>query len=368
MRDNLKASDAKLIDAAAEIRAIYNASPDAVIVVDQEGTIVKWDNKAEQLFGWSEQEVMGRTLTDTIIPARLREPHEKGMKQFLKNGDNPTLGRTMEVAALRKNNTEFDISLSISVSMIKGEYRFIGFIRDITPRKKAEVELQRKNKELEQFAYVASHDLQEPLRTTSSFVELFQQQYKGKLDENADKYLAYIVQASDRMKVLIKDLLDYSRIGHKKELENVDCNSVLGEVIEDIGIAIKDGDAEIKTNKLPVIKGYPTEIKQLFQNLITNAIKFRRKDVTPRVEISAKKSDAHYTFTVKDNGIGIEKEHRERIFIIFQRLHTRTEYQGSGIGLAHCKKIVELHGGKIWIESNPGEGSSFHFTILQNTN
>jgi light-regulated signal transduction histidine kinase (bacteriophytochrome) len=227
----------------------------------------------------------------------------------------------------------------------------------------ANEELERKNKELEQFVYIASHDLREPLRTTSSFVELFQKQYQGRLDEKADKYLSYISQASDRMKILINDLLDYSRIGNKKELEKVDCNVMLEEVLSDLGIAVKEAGAEITADKLPVINVYPTSIKQLFQNLITNGIKFRKKDVTPQIKIAVQKCKGQWHFSFTDNGIGIEEKNNERIFIIFQRLHNRAEYDGSGIGLAHCKKIVEMHGGKIWVESKPGEGSTFHFTI-----
>jgi len=231
----------------------------------------------------------------------------------------------------------------------------------------ANKELERKNKELEQFAYVASHDMQEPLRTTSSFVELLQQQYAGKLDEKADKYLSFIAQSSDRMKVLIKDLLDYSRIGRKKELTLVDCNSVVQEVLADLDTAIKEAKTEIEVGRLPVINGYPTEIKQLFQNLLINAIKFRKSDTPPQIKITASKKNGFWEFICKDNGIGIDEEHKERIFIIFQRLHTRTEYEGSGIGLAHCKKIVELHGGKIWVESAPWIGSTFHFTLPNGT-
>jgi len=223
--------------------------------------------------------------------------------------------------------------------------------------------LERKNKELEQFAYVASHDMQEPLRTTSSFVELLQQQYHGKLDKRADKYLTFIAQSSDRMKVLIKDLLDYSRIGRKKELNAVDCNLLVKEVLADLGVAIKESNAEIKTGNLPVIEGYPTELKQLFQNLLINAVKFKRPGIKPEIEINANKINGYWEFTCKDNGIGIDPKHQERIFIIFQRLHTRSEYDGSGIGLAHCKKIVELHGGKIWINSVLNEGATFHFTF-----
>lgn len=227
-------------------------------------------------------------------------------------------------------------------------------------------ELERKNIELEQFAYIASHDLQEPLRTTSSFVELLQSDYKGKLDEDGDKYLTYIAQASDRMKVLIKDLLEYSRIGKKKEIKEVDCNIMLNEVLADIGMATKERNAEITREALPVLKGFPTEIKQLFQNLIMNAMKFTEKNVIPKINIAAKEVNDHWQFAVTDNGIGIAEEHNERIFVIFQRLHTRSEYAGSGIGLSHCKKIVELHKGRIWVDSAPGKGSTFYFTIQQN--
>ena len=229
-------------------------------------------------------------------------------------------------------------------------------------------ELEGKNKELEQFAYVASHDLQEPLRTTSSFTELLQDQYKGKLDEKADKYLTFIRQSSDRMKVLIKDLLDYSRIGGKKEKERVDCNVILQQVIADLDVVIKETSTEIDSGTLPIFNGYPTEMKLLFQNLIINAIKFRKKEIAPQIKIDVVRSNGHWEFMCNDNGIGISQEHSERIFIIFQRLHTRNEYEGSGIGLAHCKKIVELHGGKIWTESVPGKGSTFRFTIPANNN
>lgn len=227
-------------------------------------------------------------------------------------------------------------------------------------------ELERKNKELEQFAYVASHDLQEPLRTTASFVELLQKQYKGKLDEKADKYLDYIAASSERMKILISDLLEYSRIGSKKEWQTVDCNKILAEVLADIDTAVKETGTEIISISLPVINGYPTEIKQLFQNLLINAIKFRKKNTPSQANITVRKKGNAWEFAVADNGIGIAKEHYERIFVIFQRLHTRNEYNGSGIGLSHCKKIVELHKGKIWLDSEVGKGTTFYFTIPQN--
>jgi signal transduction histidine kinase len=225
------------------------------------------------------------------------------------------------------------------------------------------VELESKNKELEQFAYVASHDLQEPLRTTSGFVELLQKQYRGKLDANADKYLDYIVQASDRMKTLIKDLLVYSRIGREKKARQVDCNRLLDDVLADLDKVMKESGAHITAQSLPVLHAYPTELKLLFQNLITNSIKFCKKEEAPEVNIGAIRENGHWKFSFRDNGIGIENRFADRIFIIFQRLHNRSQYEGSGIGLAHCKKIAELHGGRIWVESTPGMGSNFCFTI-----
>ena len=230
----------------------------------------------------------------------------------------------------------------------------------------ANKDLERKNIELEQFAYIASHDLQEPLRTTSSFVALLQKQYQGRFDEKADKYFTFISDASERMKVLIKNLLDYSRIGNKKELEEIDCNKTLNEVLADLGTSISEANANIQYTPLPVINGYPTEMKQLFQNLITNGMKFRKKGTTPEIKISAQRIKDSWQFAFQDNGIGIDPKHNEKIFVIFQRLHTRNDYEGSGIGLSHCKKIVELHKGKIWVDSKVGQGSTFYFTIYDN--
>jgi signal transduction histidine kinase len=224
-------------------------------------------------------------------------------------------------------------------------------------------ELESKNKELEQFAYVASHDLQEPLRTISGFVELLQKEYGEQLVGNGNKYLDYVSQGSDRMKTLIKDLLDYSRIGREKEAKSVDSRQTLDEVLADLDKSIHESNARIRSADLPVLRAYPTELKLLLQNLITNAIKFRHPDRPLEIYIEAVPEPAFWKFMVSDNGIGIESQFLDRIFIIFQRLHSRTKYEGSGIGLAHGKKIAELHGGRLWAESMPGQGSRFYFTI-----
>ena len=228
---------------------------------------------------------------------------------------------------------------------------------------KANEELERKNKELEQFVYIASHDLREPLRTTTSFVQLLERQYKGQFDEKADMYLQYIIDSSERMKVLIDDLLDYSRIDKQREAESVDCGLLLKEVLTDLNMAIQETNAVITTSPLPVLNVYRTQVKQLFQNLVFNAIKFRQKDIAPSINISVTAQDDYWKFSIKDNGIGIDPKNQDRVFGMFQRLHSRKEYEGSGIGLAFCKKIVELHQGTIWVESEVGKGSIFHFTI-----
>ena len=225
--------------------------------------------------------------------------------------------------------------------------------------------LTRSNKEIEQFAYIASHDLQEPLRTISNYASLFQKRYEGKLDKEADRYLDVINKATGRMQTLIRDLLDYSRIGLDKKNSDVDCNLLLKDILNDMSIGIAENKATVNVGELPIVNGYHSGLKSLFQNLISNAIKFKKPDVNPMVSITAKEKGRVWVFAIKDNGIGIDKAFYDKLFIIFQRLHNKAEYPGTGIGLAHCNKIVELHGGKIWIDSEPGEGSAFYFTIPQ---
>jgi signal transduction histidine kinase len=223
-------------------------------------------------------------------------------------------------------------------------------------------QLVNSNKELEHFAYIASHDLQEPLRSISNYTRLFNEEYHDKLDENGKLYLSSIARSTARMQLLIKDMLDYSRIGHEKIIKPIDCNLILNTIISDLQASINETNAEIKTEQLPVINGY-SEIKLVFQNLVSNALKFRKKDHNARVLVKVIHGNDSWLFAVEDNGIGIEKDYFDRIFIIFQRLHTRKEYPGTGIGLAHCKKIIELHGGRIWVDSEPGKGSTFYFTV-----
>lgn len=224
-------------------------------------------------------------------------------------------------------------------------------------------ELERSNRELEQFAYVASHDLQEPLRMVSSYAQLLNKRYKESLDEKAEDFLKYITEGTHRMQQLIKDLLTFSRVSSRsKPFERVDCNAIVDGVLTDLRLRIEETGAEILTGHLPEITGDAGLMRQLFQNLISNAIKFHGSE-RPVVSIGAEEKDSVWEFCVKDNGIGIEKQYYERIFLIFQRLHEREKYPGTGIGLAVCKRIVEHHGGQIRVESTPGNGSAFCFTI-----
>jgi light-regulated signal transduction histidine kinase (bacteriophytochrome) len=249
-------------------------------------------------------------------------------------------------------------------------YRMVGSILDLTERKqaaedlkKAAEELARSNKELEQFAYIASHDLQEPLRMVSSYTELLARRYKDKLDTTAMEFIGYAVDGARRMSTLINDLLAYSRVNtRQKPTELVDCEEIFRSTLDNLKIVIRETKASVTADALPTVMGDPTQLQQLFQNLVGNAIKFHGED-SPRVRVSASRRAGVWLFSVKDNGIGIAQEDFERIFLIFQRLHGREEYPGTGIGLAVCKRIVERHGGRLWLESKQGEGTTFFFTI-----
>ena len=228
--------------------------------------------------------------------------------------------------------------------------------------KKAD-ELARSNADLEQFAYVASHDLQEPLRMVAAYTQLLAERYRGKLDENADKFIGYASEGAVRMQVLIQDLLAFSRVGRKEgTLADVDCNAVLDELRQTLTAAIQESAADIRYENLPSVWVDRTQMVQIFQNLIGNAIKFRGKE-PPAISVQAEHKGDDWLFSVKDNGIGIAPEYADNIFVVFQRLHARTEYPGNGIGLAICKKIVERYGGRIWVESQTAAGSTFKFTI-----
>ena len=225
-------------------------------------------------------------------------------------------------------------------------------------------ELERSNRELEQFAYVASHDLQEPLRMVSSFIQLLERRFEHQLDDKARQYIHYAQEGSQRMSQLIQDLLKFSRVRRGAwEPTPVDLNDLFSQSVANCRATIEETGAVITCERLPLVQGEPSQLSQLLQNLLVNAVKFRKQDVTPAVHVSATRQDKQWLFAVRDNGIGIAPEQHERIFLIFQRLHSRKKYNGTGIGLAVCQRIVDFHGGRIWVESEPGQGSTFFFNL-----
>jgi PAS domain S-box-containing protein len=259
---------------------------------------------------------------------------------------------------------------SARTMQIKNDVYVLSSIDDITGRKQAEdnlrliaVNLDRSNKDLEQFASVAAHDLQEPLRMVASYAQLLAERYEGRLDGKAKEYIGFAVEGATRMQQLVDDLLTYSRVGTRgKPMETRDSHSILGEAIENLAILIGESKAGITVDVLPIVSADPVQLVQVFQNLLANAIKFRGGNI-PRIHVSAREEEREWVFSVQDNGIGIDGQYADRVFVIFQRLHTREEYPGTGIGLAVCKRIVERHGGRIWFESEPGKGSTFFFTV-----
>ncbi|HTB06300.1 MAG TPA: PAS domain S-box protein [Bacteroidia bacterium] len=341
--------------------------PNMVFVKDAKDLkFVRFNRAGEKLLGYSKQDLLGKNDYDFF-------PKEQA--DFFVDNDKAVLGQQdivdiPEEPIDTKRGTRWLHTRKIPIMGPKGNPEYLlGISEDITEIRNAQLELEKKTKELErsnteleQFAYVASHDLQEPLRTVSSYVQLLASRYHGKLDKDADEFIDFAVDGSKRMRLLIQSLLEYSRVNRVKPFEWVDVNNVLDEVMLDMQDQIKESGAKIIHNGLPKIHGDVVLIGQLFQNLIGNAIKFRGDEI-PEIHISAKKQNDKYLFSVKDNGIGMLQEYGEKIFVIFQRLNNRNKYPGTGIGLSICKKIVERHGGKIWVESEPGKGSNFFFTI-----
>jgi PAS domain S-box-containing protein len=277
-----------------------------------------------------------------------------------------------ETQAYKRDGNKIWVSISskLATEDNKGTDICYGIIQDITQRKIAEEALTRKttdlarsNADLEQFAHIASHDLQEPLRMVASFTELLARKYKGRLDGDADEFISIVVDGANRMKQLINDLLAFSRIGTRANpFEPTDFNEAFNHALGNLAVIIKEHDAEVKAGRFPILMADGEQIVLLFQNLIANGVKFHGL-VRPQIKISSKHRNNEWTFSITDNGIGIDTRYFERIFGVFQRIHGKRDYPGTGMGLAICKKIVERHGGRIWVESEPGKGSTFSFTI-----
>ncbi|MDO7742233.1 MAG: PAS domain S-box protein [Pedobacter sp.] len=349
-------------------KMILEISDYAIILLDLDGNIENWNRGAEKIKGYTPDEIIGKNFRIFYSA----EDQAAQLPESLINVATNEGRAQAEGWRIRKDGSRFWGLITIT-ALHDSSGHTIGFskvTRDLTDKLIAEqaqlqhiAELDRKNKELEQFTYIASHDLQEPLRTISSFNALLKESYGNQMDQDAVLFLDIIDQAASRMTNLIHGLLDYSRIGVKKTVVAINCNQVLADIEIDLFQLIEETGTIITPTELPVIRGYHTEITQLFQNIISNAIKYRSKLRKPVIEISCKEDDKEWIIKISDNGIGMEPKYIHKIFLIFQRLHNRDEYQGNGIGLANCKKICELHKGDIWVKSVPGEGSQFYFSI-----
>ncbi len=352
------------------LQSIYNGTEQAIFVIDitsdKEFRYAGFNPVSEKYAGVTNEQILGKTPVEafgetfgTILQQNyqlcLQSDSSINYEEQLKF-DTRTIWTLTTLSPLQDEQGQI--------------YRIIGTATDISDRKHKEIELQnqkqdlaRSNAELQQFAYIASHDLQEPLRMITSYLELLERRYKGQLDEKANKFIAYAVDGAARLQTLINDLLTYSRVGSRgQDLEFVDCEKVLQNVLLNLQMAIEQSNATITHTPLPQVNADPSQLTQLFQNLISNALKFRQ-EAAPQIHIAVQGTDDKWLFSVQDNGIGMEVQYLDRIFIIFQRLHSKTEYPGTGIGLAVCKKIVEQHGGTLWVDSQPGRGSTFHFTL-----
>jgi PAS domain S-box-containing protein len=359
----------RILEFEERSRQLFDDAPIAYHETNTSGVIVRVNHAECRLLGCDAEEILGRRIWDFVAPAQV----EKGIAAFQ---------AAVEASHHRTEDSEWELCgrngdtllVRLQQNQVRDSRGAVAGLRctmlDVTELRRQEellkrqaADLARSNAELEQFAYVASHDLQEPLRMVASFTQLLAKRYAGKLDAKADEYIQYTVGGAKRMQQLITDLLALSRVGTGGgEFRDVALEDVMSDVLLNLGPAIQESGSAVVHDSLPTVLADRGQMTQLLQNLIGNAIKFRGTTL-PRVLISAEETGDEWTISVSDNGIGIAPEHKERVFQIFQRLHTRDQYPGTGIGLAVCRKIVERHSGKIWLDSSPGAGTTFHFTL-----
>ncbi|MGA2067727.1 MAG: PAS domain S-box protein [Thermoguttaceae bacterium] len=374
---------AALAEAQARKNSILESSVDPIITINHQGVIIEFNRAAEQAFGYSREKVLGTQPSDVLFPPSMSSEHRSRIERYLEAGEGSMLGRRAEVTVNRANGEVFPAELAMALSQEGGAPVMTLFVRDISLRKKGEeeqaryaAELERSNRELEQFAYVASHDLQEPLRKIRTFGDRLEMKCHDLLDETARDCVQRMQKAAARMQELIEGLLMFSRITTRaRDFAAVDLAEVAREVVGDLEAQIERVGGRVEVGNLPKIQAEPLQIRQLLQNLTANALKFRRPDEAPVVRIEgryvprrppqpgAAPAEEQCRITVEDNGIGFDEQYREQIFGLFQRLHPRDEYEGAGIGLALCRKIVECHGGTIAAHSTPGKGSLFEVLL-----
>ncbi|HUP19921.1 MAG TPA: PAS domain S-box protein, partial [Gemmatimonadota bacterium] len=363
-------TEAALRSSEMRFRALAETATEAILTADADNRIEYCNDSVTRVFGWQVEELLGQPLT-VLMPERLREPHLAAFRRFVETRESKIIGRLVELTGLRKDGSEFPVELSLAYWESEDGIHFTGIVRDITERKAAEdalnekvEELARSNAELGLFTYVASHDLREPLRTVGSNVQLVARRLGDDLDKEVRRSIDFALTGVRQMQALIDDLLIYTRVGTEgKSFAMIEAGTALSEAEANLRLAIEESGAEIERGRLPRVRADHSQIVQLFQNLVSNAIKFRHDGESPRVRITAEREGADWMFSVEDNGIGIEPAYAQHVFTIFQRLHSDERYSGTGIGLAVCRRIVERHGGRIWVEPRTGQGAILRFTL-----
>lgn len=369
LRDEIKTRE-QAQDRAEFLAAVVHYSDDSILRMDLNGVIQSWNAGAEKLYGYTEDEMIGQNIKS------LTPPEHESTISLLELAEQDQEQGSISTETVRMTKSGERVHVLITISPVKDQSGdTIGYAciaRNIQARIEAEQQLRenteellKANADLKDFVYIASHDLQEPLRLITSYLNILHEDYGDKFDEDGLRYMGYTLESADRLQQLILDLLGYSRLT-TSEAPLVKCNSAetIQAALDDLQLMVNNKSAEIIIDdNLPTLICDQTQLRLLFQNLISNSIKYSKEDEPPKIRISAKETDKKYQFTVEDNGIGFEAKHAERIFKVFRRLHARHKYEGTGIGLAICKKIVGRHGGKIWAESEVGKGSKFHFTI-----
>ena len=347
-----------LRESEAKYSTLVENSRDGIVIL--QGGVMKFVNTASlEIVGYTPEELLGIDFLKVVTP----EDREMVMKRYADRMAGKEVLSIYEMALIRKDGITVPVEVNATFINYEGRPADLVVIRDITERKRAAEELRRSNQELEHFAYIASHDLQEPLRMVSSYTQLLAQRYKDKLDADADEFIHYVEDGVSRMRALINGLLVYSRVGTSgAAFELTDCEAAFDCALTNLQVAVDGSGAVITHHPLPVVMADASQLTQVFQNLIGNAIKFCSQEL-PRIHVAAEPRGNEWLFSIRDNGIGIDPQYHDRIFDMSQRLHSRTEYPGSGLGLAICDKVVKRHGGRIWVESQTGKGATFYFTI-----
>jgi len=345
------------------LHRIVETATDAIVVIGDDQRVVLFNAAAEAMFGRSRQSALGALITE-FVPQRFRAAHVGHVRQF---GENPQQPRMMSperlIVGLRSNGEEFPVEASISASEEDGRKFHTAILRDVTERERTRAALVQSNMDLQQFAFAASHDMRSPLRSISGFLRLLETRHTAALEPAATELINRCVAAVNQLDRLTEDLLCFARIDAASDAAtDVDCNTALADSLHLLAHSVTQAHAQIHVGILPVVSANRLHLVRLFQNLLDNGIKYC-KDRRPEIRIEAARRDAGWVFSLADNGIGIDKRYHQQIFETFKRLHTQQEYPGTGIGLAVCRRIVERLGGAIWVDSDPGQGSTFHFTV-----